>query len=337
MQDSEPPITYVKRTRKTNKGAFVALLLGVALCVVILLQRQAILDWWALRGYEAPAEVSAIATDITLTDQARKVFYVNKPVILPSNQFNTKCDDKGKEKTIVLGCYHSNQLGIYLFKVTDKRLQGVEQVTAAHELLHAEYDRLSSKERTHINKLLQDFNDNELTDQRIKDVMQAYRDSIPEKDLVNEMHSIFGTEIADLPSELEQYYTKYFTDRQKVVSYAQAYQSEFTNRKQQVEGYDGQLKELKKQIETDQANLELRNSQLTTEREELNRLLAEGNTKEYNAKVPVFNQHVADYNTAVTALKEIVSRHNIIVDTRNAIALEQEELSKAIDSHINEL
>ena len=33
------------------------------------------------------------------------------------------------EKTIILGCYHSDQEGIFVYNVTDPRLSGVEQVT----------------------------------------------------------------------------------------------------------------------------------------------------------------------------------------------------------------
>jgi hypothetical protein len=323
--------------RRTSLGAIIALIIGLVLFAAIFVYRQQLIDWWMLRGYTAPTEVSNIADDVTFTDTARRIFYVNKPQILDSKHFNSKCEDRGKEKTIVLGCYHSNQLGIYLFRVTDSRLKGVEQVTAAHELLHAVYDRLSSGDRKQINALLEDYYANDLTDQRIKDTIQSYRETIPEKDLVNEMHSIFGTEIAVLPDELERYYGQYFTDRQTVVSYAAAYQAEFTSRKEKVAAYDKQLVELKKQIDAEQATLTMQNERLIGERAELNSLLDSGNTAEYNSRVPIFNQHVAEYNASVEALKALVTSHNAIVDTRNATALEQEELSKAIDSHIESL
>lgn len=335
MQSQFPP-NSAPRNRGTSFASVITLLIGIALLAVLFLQRQNILDWWALRGYTPPANISAIADEAALTDGARKVFYVNKPQLLDSSTFNEKCPDAGGEKTIVLGCYHGNQHGIYLYDVTDERLDGIEQVTAAHELLHAEYDRLSSSERKHINSLLEDYYKNTLKDQRLLDIIDAYKISEP-NDVVNEMHSIFATEIADLPQELETYYSRYFTDRKKVIAYAQAYQSEFTSRQKQVMAYDAQLADLKAQISDKQQSLEAQNGTLIAERARLDELRAAGDIKAYSAGAASFNEKVATYNQGVTELKSIVAEHNTIVDKRNSVALEQQELSQAIDSHLESL
>ena len=39
-------------------------------------------------------------------------------------------------KTAVLGCYANREISI--FNVTDQRLDGIREVTAAHEMLHAQ-------------------------------------------------------------------------------------------------------------------------------------------------------------------------------------------------------
>ncbi|MGB4759024.1 MAG: hypothetical protein WBP26_03115 [Candidatus Saccharimonadales bacterium] len=340
QQTAQPQFQPMPTPRSSKRSGLLAplatLLVGVALLAILFVQRQNILDWWALRGYTPPASVVAIADEISLTDKARKVFYVNKPLLLDSDAFNDKCPDAGGEKTIVLGCYHGDQRGIYLYDVTDGRLDGIRQVTAAHELLHAEYDRLNSSERSHINALLEDYYQNSLKDQRLLDIIDAYKISEP-NDVVNEMHSIFATEIADLPAELETYYSRYFTDRKKVIAYAQAYQNEFTSRQQQVAAYDTQLAGLKAQITDKQQLLESQNRALSSERVQLDELRAAGDVKAYSQGAASFNQKVTVYNQGVAELKSIVAEHNAIVDKRNAIALEQQELSQAIDSHLESL
>src|SRR5206468_584885 len=127
------------------------------------------------------------------------------------------------------------------------RLSGVEEVTSAHEMLHAAYDRLSTKERNRVDELLQNYYDHQLTDQRIRATIDAYKASEP-NDLQNEMHSIFGTEIATLPPELENYYSQYFADRSKVTTLAGEYEQEFTSRKTEIQSYDTQLDGLRAQI-----------------------------------------------------------------------------------------
>ena len=141
----------------------------------------------------------------------------------------------------MLGCYHSGQSGIFVLDVTDSRLDGVEQVTAAHEMLHAAYDRLSRSERSKVDAMLEDYYKNDLKDQRIVETINAYKKSEP-KDVVNEMHSIFATEIASLPAPLEKYYQRYFTDRGQIVANAERYKSEFTSRQEAIVGYDAQLR-----------------------------------------------------------------------------------------------
>src|SRR5262249_17898052 len=123
----------------------------------------------------------------------------NHPEIDTKNNFSSNCPNNGGEKTVILGCYHPDQNGIFVLGVSDPRLDGVMQVTAAHEMLHAEYDRLNSKDRSYVNGLLMDYYEHDLHDQRIQDVIAAYKLSEP-NDVVNEMHAVFGTEIAKLPA-----------------------------------------------------------------------------------------------------------------------------------------
>ncbi len=53
----------------------------------------------------------------------------------------------------ILGCYVTQR--IYIYDVKDAKLDGIREVTAAHEMLHAAYERMSSSEQTKVNALLE--------------------------------------------------------------------------------------------------------------------------------------------------------------------------------------
>lgn len=294
--------------------------------------RQTIMDWSALRNYKAPDVIANIADEDTMSPKARKIFYVNHPLIANKADFSKDCASvSGKEKTIVLGCYHSDQAGIYVLEVDDARLTGVEQVTAAHEMLHAAYDRLSSHDKSKVNTMLLNYYHHGLTDARIKSTIDAYKISEPD-DIVNEMHSIFGTEITTLPGDLETYYRQYFSDRSKVAGFASRYQEEFTSRTNAVKEYDARLATIKSQIDTLNADLKSRYQAINDEQNRLSALKASGNISQYNAGVPGYNQLVDSYNGEVTSVQRLVDQYNNLVAKRNSIAIEQQELANALST-----
>ena len=307
-----------------------ALLVLIAALAGVVLNRQAISDWFKLRGYIPPATVAALATDDTMTSEARHLFYVNHPDVTTGVGFTAHCPSGG-EKTVVLGCYIGNDHGIYLYNITDSRLNGVEQVTAAHETLHAAYERMSAAERTTINAELLDYYNHDLTDQRIKDTIAEYKKSEP-KDVVNEMHSIFGTEVANLPAPLETYYRRYFTDRSKLTTYVATYQAEFTSRSAAIARYDAQLKGLKQQIDTNQAALAQQKTALDAQSQRLSAQRKSNDIAGYNAGVSSYNAAVNSYNNLLETTKGLIAQYNDTVSSRNAIAIEEQELTRALSA-----
>lgn len=317
----------------TAKKAFkFTFLLGViAASLVAISQRQAILDWWKLRGYDPPAAIAALATGDAMTDSARRMFYVNHPSLVTQiTTLRQSCTIS--EQTIVLGCYHPGQNGIYIFDVTNAELDGVEQVTAAHEMLHAAYERLSPKDKNYIDRLLKDYFNNILSDERIVNTIELYRANQPET-LINEMHSIFGTEIASLPSELESYYSRYFSDRSKVVGFSANYESEFSSRLDTINKYDSQLAELKQKITGSESTLTLQSAQLETERANLT-YQSFGDIQAYNASVAAFNAQISAYNRGVAQLQSDIDAFNRLVAVRNGLAAELRSLQGAIDTRL---
>ncbi len=305
--------------------SLMALLMAILL---VLWKQQDIVDWWRLRDYHPSASVIGLADTAGMNDRGRRLFYVNYPTIDPKASFNSHC--QGNEHTIVLGCYVSNQ-GIFVLDVEDVRLEGVEQVTAAHEMLHAAYERLSSAEKTKINALL-DAAFNNLQDERLQNTIELYRQKDPAV-VHNELHSILGTEVAILPAELEQYYQRYFADRAKVVAQSEKYEHVFTSLRAQVNDFDSQLEALKTQIDALEQQIKSLGSELDAQRQELERLLQQGDKSGYNAGVGPFNTKINVYNTRIGEQRNLVTNYNSLVERRNALALEQKSLLQAIDSN----
>jgi uncharacterized protein YukE len=308
------------------------LMIVLAIIVVGIWKHQAIQDWWALRNYTPPTRVVKLADETTMLADTRKLFYINHPSLDEKIAFNGHCraGDRTVEQSIVLGCYIGNK-GIFLLDVNDPRLNGVVEVTAAHETLHAAYERLSAKEKARVDSMTNSFFAG-LSDERIKATVESYR----KKDasvVPNELHSILGTEVENLPPELETYYAQYFGNRKQIVAFSKQYEQAFVERRTQVEQYDKQLNALKNQISANQAALEQQSAQLDADRRRLDDLLTRNQTAAYNAAVPDFNQQVNQYNVLVQQTRQMVNQYNDLVEKRNALATQEQELIQAIDSN----
>ena len=301
--------------------AFVALALGFV-------YSQEIVDWYKLRDYTPTSEVATLADNTTMVASARSLFYVNHPLVADKDTFNEKCRDN--EYSIVLGCYLSGQQGIYLLDVTDDRLSGIKEVTAAHEFLHAAYERLSSKEKKQVDDMLSDAF-SKVTDTRIKASVEQYNKNDPSV-VPNELHSILGSELRDMSPELEKYYSRYFSNRLKIVSYSEQYEQAFINRQKAVREFDIKLAALKSDIETSSNKLNQESTDLTNLRSKLNQLKSQDNIDEYNSLIPGFNTRVNSYNENVDELSAKVVKYNETVQERNSVVLEESQLIDAIDS-----
>jgi hypothetical protein len=268
---------------------------------------------------------------LEVSGEARKVFYVYDPAIEDGVLFNTHCTIQ--EVSIVLGCYDGS--GIYIFNVVDEKLSGVLEVTAAHEMLHAAYDRLSESERKKVDDLTQkQFQ--KLANERIQTTVKAYR--VRDPGIVpNELHSILATEVRELDPELEEYYSRYFTDRQAVVAYSEKYEQVFSEIKAKVERLDAELTLLKAQIDALELDLGVRAELISTEQFELQRLRDQNNIAQYNARVPAYNNSVESYNADLASYRVLISEYNAMVVTRNATTVEQNDLIDSLSSKASEL
>jgi hypothetical protein len=315
---------------------YIVLLAIIAFPFIAIANAQAIEDWWKLRGYIPPAEISKLAAEDTMTDKAKKYFYLNHPqLISDKTQFNEICPQS--EQTIVLGCYYDSgkvlDEGIAIFDVTDSRLSGVEEVTAAHETLHAAYHRLSPKDKSNIDNLLQDYYNNSLNDPRVRETIESYKKTEP-NDVVNEMHSVFGSEVPNLPQPLEDYYKQYFTNRQIITNYSDNYESVFAQNKSKLDNIKSQIDQLKSELSDDKIRIENEQNYLGSESSRMQDLLSSGKTQQYNAAVGQYNTRVARLRSLISAYNAKVAQINSLVEQYNSLAYAQESLFNSLDTRV---
>jgi chromosome segregation ATPase len=220
--------------------------------------------------------------------------------------------------------------GIAIFAVHDPRLRGTEQVTAAHEMLHAAYERLSSGERHEVDAQLVAFFESGALDAEVRERIESYEPSAR----VSEMHSMLGTEVAQLPAGLETYYRRYFDDRSAVTSFAAAYREQFQRLESQIDTYEARLHTWSAQLETRSEDLDRQEQQLAVDRARLDSLRASSMVDEYNAAVPAFNASVGAYNLAFADFHAQVDAYNNLVHQRNAIAQALGDLSRELDTRL---
>ena len=296
----------------------------------IFTHQQEISDWWRLRDYTPSSEIALLSDQSGMNEEGERLFYIHAPELLPREDFSGKCTID--EETIVLGCYITDTK-IYVFDVDDERLDGIEEVTAAHEMLHAAYDRLSESEKAELDELLLSTFKS-LNDERIIETVANYRMRDP-RVVPNELHSILGTEVRDLPEELEAYYARYFDDRLTVVTLAETYETAFTTLENQIESLDEQLAQLKQDIDERRNNLDLLNEALQNESAQLDQLRS--NPEAFNAALPSYNQKVREFNNSLAVLSADITTYNQLVEERNDIAIEERELIQALDTNFQEL
>ena len=299
----------------------------VAVVIIGIRFTQQLEDWSKLLTYQPPSEIARLATTTTMTDTARRLFYVNQPTIETRKSSLNLC--KSSEHTIVLGCYVVRK-GIFLQAVPDPRLQGVMEVTAAHEMLHVAYQRMSLFEQSQLNKQLQAVL-KQLQNPRILKLVSTYNDQDP-RSVDNELHSILGTEVRNLSPELEAHYRTYFTDRSTIVALSERYEGVFTTLRDKEKTLSQQLLTRKSALAQLSAQVKQEAETIESERSNLQSSIVSNPNSDYSFRVSSFNDRVRNYNQLVSQLKEQTDAYNQLVTEHNTLALEEKSLVESLEN-----
>lgn len=166
---------------------------------------QNIGDWWHFRNYRPNPHIASLAERSGMNDTGERLFYRFNPEMVTPEEMAEKCE------VVRLGCIEGN--AIYLLEADSPRGNYSTVVTAAHEMLHVAYERMTENEKNALHKLIDDYI-NQSDDSDLLDKLQTY----PADEYYNEAHSFLGSETGNLPGELEEHYRKYFSNRQKTIN-----------------------------------------------------------------------------------------------------------------------
>lgn len=260
-------MSNTNRSRNAAKSFIAFFILGLVIlgAVWVLLNRQFSLDVITNWSYEPSSAIATISDRTQLTKDGKFYFYATRPEVMERDQFNSACP-RQEESSPILGCYTSGDR-IFIYNITDQKLDGIKEVTAVHEMLHAAWQRMDPKEKDEIGQLLQaDYA--KYADKELKTRMEYYQRTEPEE-FVNELHSILGTELETLDAKLEAYYAKYF-DRRDVLTLYDNYSQYYTDLTNRADKLYAQMEKLSADIDAA--------------------------TKQYSRSVEAYSQDVDDFN-----------------------------------------
>jgi hypothetical protein len=169
------------------------------------LHRAGVGDWVYFLSYQPSAQTVQTADDAGLSPLGRRLLYRTDPQFTSKAAVTAACDIER------LGCIDSKGR-VYILDDPEQPAQTV--VTAAHEMLHLAYRRLSSEHKQELAPLI----DQAISMNAADGLSGELADEKTPDDRRDEAHSLLGTEYKDLPDGLEQYYSQYFSDRAKVLA-----------------------------------------------------------------------------------------------------------------------
>lgn len=188
------------RRRKNDLGI---LLITLALGAVLILNAQTIGDWWFFQTYQPTTEITELASAAGMNETGRQLFYRFSPEIVDEQTMRDECDSN-------LGC--TNGAHIYILQSNTQREYERNVVTASHEMLHVAWSRLSEKDKEIIAAAMEQQLQTPAALQTKREVRPYKNDGYLE-DYINEAFAYTGSEVGTINSTLENYYSRYFSDR----------------------------------------------------------------------------------------------------------------------------
>ena len=304
------------------------LLILIILTVVIILNRTWLVDWYHNISYQPSAEMAAIRDRIALTDQGTFLFNATTPELNEAETFNQICRDD-ESAVAVLGCYTAGIVHVY--NITAPEFDGIREVTTAHELLHANWSRLSDAEQ---NELLADLNqvleDNQAT---LADELATYSDTARNE----ELYVRAGTEILNLPTNLAQHYDQLFQNRAKIVDFYNNYIAVFDQTKARAETLERELTDLKAKIDSEIDSYELEAKNLEKDVADFNDCASTPNCFRIKSEFVTERSTLLSRQNSLSDLNDqinsLINAYNTKIEEYNQNAARSQELQSMINSN----
>lgn len=320
-----------KTSRIGSIIAFVLSALFIVTAVWLFLNRQYVLDQIAVWGYAPSADIQQINQRVAFTDRGEFVFYATKPEVQNPEAFNKECP-RQEAGSPILGCYTTDDR-IYIYNLTNKQLDGMEEVTAAHEMLHAVWYRTPADEREKLAAELKDAY-SKLDNPSLKTRMEYYERTEP-GELINELHSILGTEVVTLNDSLEAYYEQFF-DRETVLAFHQQYNTVYTALNIRADDLYEKMASLSTTIQTRSKAYDTAAARLSADIEAFN---ARAQSGAFSSQAQFYAERAALIRRSNTlevdraAINVHIETHNAYYEEYKEIAAQIEVLNDSIDSY----
>lgn len=312
---------------KRNYCGWVILLVLVAIATIIVLNRAWIYDWFRGVTYRPTAEMISIRDELNLTGRGEFLFNATQPESNEADAFNANCRQDESE-VAVLGCYTAGN--IYVYNITDVKLDGIRELTAAHELLHAVWARMGNAEKEDLKPILQQVYQNNLS--VLKDDIETYADD----ERIEEIFVRAGTEIKKLPDVLEKYYAEIFDDQDAVVDFYESYIAVFREIKMKMEGLASEIEVLRDSINVKMTEYENKVNQLEVDITRFNNCAETAGCFATEAEFYVQRSTLVARESEINLLNDeinnMIDDYNLKVDEYNADALESRKLQNMINS-----
>lgn len=312
---------------KNRSKKITILIFLIAFAIFINTDRWTLSDRYAVWRNPPPPEVAGLADKTGMSNLGRRIFFASVPSIDGAEEFNANCSDI-ETTMIILGCYSRGR--IHIFNVRDSRIADAKYVTSAHEMLHAAYMRLSKTGRDRVNGLLEDAYQRTGENDELRDVMAEYARVEPEQ-RHNELHSILGTEYAELPPELEEYYAGYFADRNKIVGMAFKYRKVFKNLEAEQSRLKAHLDRLAETITTDLSLLDTMIAWINEDIEAFN-VKNFHSRSEFNAERAALIEKENEINELRTQIEVNIRQHDKMAEEYNNLGGKIAQLNYQLDS-----
>lgn len=326
----------VKNARSAlARGLWIAFFgaLVVAVCVAVSF-RQEIKDHFAAVAFDPSVRVSEVSHDLRLTEAGERIFLATHPTVDGSQHFNAQCAGVDhSEQGHVLGCFTQDR--IHLYDVTDERVAGIVEVTAAHELLHATFARLGEGDRAALTaKLRQEYERLSVDDAELRERMSVY-EHLSDSAFANELHSVLGTEVRELSDDLEAHYARWFRDRGAIVDTFARYHAVFVDLQRQADEIQAEMTALREDVERRKVEYGAAVEQFNADAADFS---ARNERFEFSDAPAAFEQvrgdlewRRAELELTLTELQGDIDRYNALRDQLSALS----EVSSALDQHLN--
>lgn len=318
----------------SHLGSIVVAAMSILAALLIFANRQFVIDQVTVWQYQPSSQIAGLASRSSMNNTGKFYFYASRPVVEDAQPFNQDCGRK-EASTAILGCY--NGQNIFIYNVTNAQLDGIKEVTAAHEMLHAAYARMGSAEKKTVDTLLEAEYEKLKANKEIAERFAFYARTEPgERD--NELHSVIGTEVASINPTLEEHYKKYFTDRSKVVILHDKYASVFARLQAKSDALSAKLTALGNQIERETKDYNTAVATLNADINDFNRRANSGgfsSKSDFDSERASLMARAASLDATRQTINGEIAQYNALREELKSVASQSETLNRSIDSSLS--